>query len=74
MISVILGNEVIGKNPTPAVISSHLSPCRLTAAKVRNRAPGVESGMWVVWPGCSKRSEQAIVTVLEFYFYFLNLL
>lgn len=70
LISVILGSGVTGENSTLAVTSSPLGPCRLTAEKVRNRAPDMGRGMWVIWPGCSERSEEAIVTVLEFYFYF----
>ena len=40
---MILGKEVMGENPTQAVTSSHLSPCRLTAEKVRN-SPGQGEG------------------------------
>lgn len=63
---VIPGNEVIGKDPLgiPAPLQGQLLLRR------SETEPEVGSRRWAVWPDCSKSSEQATLTVLEFYFYF----
>lgn len=77
LISVILGNEVLGKNPIQQLPLLTSAPAGwLQERPVQSPRLGVSGkggGGAVAWPGCYKSSEQAIVTVLELYFYFLNL-
>lgn len=70
LISVILGSGVTGENSTPAVTSSPLGPCRLTAEKVRNRAPDMGRGMWVTGLAVPKGVRRQLRQSLSFIFIF----